>query len=421
MSDNYQSDLTESNILSVANRCACKIPLSSLDDVESSDSLLYHSEVNSNEIEEKKGYKPTNEQAKTFKVLDSNTKDWVKRYGVENIGFLTLTFKENLTDMKEAQRRWNSLNSMIRKENKFQILVKIIEPQKRGAVHYHLLIKTNKSIKNPLIKGGIDWDIYEQMGKTKTAKEKRQLGRSLGKSAAVELIELWSWLRIKCKSTGFGRHELMPIKKTDHIKNYLGKYLEKDMQENSLKVNGKNKRKRLITYGRNITKVANKKFSWVSGNASIFRRKLKIYCESRGIKAEKHRTRINPKTNQREIIETLSYQDQLVEKFGKSWSFILYKEIMNDRVLGAYKDKQWNELQNPDERNTMLYPWGGSCHSLHSATFTDSNLKTISDQYLTEDNHHADRQMRSVTDEREHFRKWKVFSDLDQKHAQSTL
>ena len=153
-------------------------------------SLLYHSNHNSADLSEKKAYKPTNKQAKTFKVLESNSKHWLKVIGDENIGILTLTFKENLTCMKEAQKRWNRFAREFNRDKKFQLLVKVAEPQKRGAVHYHCLIHTHKNIR-----GSIDWEIYESMGDAKTTAQKRKLGKELGKSATSHLRDLWAWLR----------------------------------------------------------------------------------------------------------------------------------------------------------------------------------------------------------------------------------
>ena len=338
--------------------------------------LLYHSDHNSAELSEKKAYKPTNKQAKTFKVLDMNAKHWMKLYGKENIGILTLTFKENLTCMKTAQKRWNNFVREFNRDKMFQLLVKVAEPQKRGAVHYHCLVKTNHKIR-----GSINWDIYDQMGKAKTTAEKRKLGQQLGKSATPHLRDLWSWLRIKCKKTGFGRSELMPLKKPDHIKNYIGKYLEKDMKQNDLKKEGKNHNMRLITYGKNAPKVANQQFSWVFGKASIFRLKLKKYCDARGIKSK----------------------EELVQLYGKSWSFNLYKEIMFDRVLGTYEQKRWNELQDPDEINKSAYPYKGL---IRSGAFLKETKTYLEDEYLNDDQGKARTRHRSSQQEESHFQNY---------------
>ena len=383
MKQTYNSNLQEANtfVSNTGNPPITRLPLGASS--EGACPLLYHSDHNSAELSEKKAYKPTNKQAKTFKVLDMNAKHWMKIYGKENIGILTLTFKENLTCMKTAQKRWNRFAREFNRDEMFQLLVKVAEPQKRGAVHYHCLVKTNQKIR-----GSINWDIYDQMGKAKTTAEKRKLGQQLGKSATPHLRDLWSWLRIKCKKTGFGRSELMPLKKPDHIKNYIGKYLEKDMKQNDLKKDGKNQNMRLITYGKNAPKVANQQFSWVFGKASIFRLKLKKYCDARGIKSK----------------------EELVELHGKSWSFNLYKEIMFDRVLGTYEQKRFNELQNPDERNKSVYPWKGQ---IVSGAFSSDTIEQITSEYFLKPEKQQGRGA-SLSSEYEKLKTWR-----DARHAKA--
>ena len=376
MKETYNSSLQDANTFvgSSCEQSIARLPRGASS--EGARPLLYHSDHNSAELSEKKAYKPTNKQAKTFKVLDMNAKHWMKLYGKENIGILTLTFKENLTCMKTAQKRWNNFVREFNRDKMFQLLVKVAEPQKRGAVHYHCLVKTNHKIR-----GSINWDIYDQMGKAKTTAEKRKLGQQLGKSATPHLRDLWSWLRIKCKKTGFGRSELMPLKKPDHIKNYIGKYLEKDMKQNDLKKEGKNHNMRLITYGKNAPKVANQQFSWVFGKASIFRLKLKKYCDARGIKSK----------------------EELVQLYGKSWSFNLYKEIMFDRVLGTYEQKRWNELQDPDEINKSAYPYKGL---IRSGAFSKETKTYLEDEYLNDDQGKARTRHRSSQQEESHFQNY---------------
>lgn len=381
MKEIYQSHLSEANIFAsnLGKPSITRSPLVASN--EGARPLLYHSDHNSANFVEKKeknkAYKPTNRQAKTFKVLDMNAKHWMKLFGKEHIGILTLTFKENLTCMKEAQRRWNSFSRQFNKHGKFELLVKVAEPQKRGAVHYHCLVRTFGKIR-----GSIDWNIYESMGEAKTTSEKRKLGQQLGKSATSHLRDLWSWLRVTANNTGFGRTELMPLKKPDHIKNYIGKYLEKDMRQNALKKDGKNHNMRLITYGKNVPKVANQQFSWVFGKASIFRRKLKIYCDARGIKSK----------------------EELSEIYGKTWSFNIYKEIMYDRVLGTYKMKRFNELQNPDERNKAVYPYKGL---IRSGAFSTNIQDGMMNDYLLDIENEKGRGSTLFT-EQEKLKKWRA-------------
>lgn len=62
--------------------------------------------------------------------------------------FITLTFSENLGDVKKANNKFNRWTSNIKKIFKDFAYVAVLEFQKRGAVHYHLL--TNLDIEqNP--------------------------------------------------------------------------------------------------------------------------------------------------------------------------------------------------------------------------------------------------------------------------------
>ena len=331
--------------------------------------LLYHSENNSDTKAEKKSNKLSNIQAKTMKVLDVNSKHWMKKHGEDYIGILTLTFRENLTCDKEAQRRWNNLNRIINRHDKFTILVKVKEYQKRGAVHYHMLVKTKESIR-----GKIDFEIYEKMGKAKDIRTKRKLGKELAKTAEPHLVELWGWLRDKCKGTGFGRSELMPLKKPHHVKNYIGKYLEKDMQSGKSKLKGT----REITYGKKAHKVANTKFSWINGKSSIYRRKLIKFTEARGIKDH----------------------EEMVEIYGKSWSYHLYPHIMHDKAMAVYRDATWDELQDPDKRLKVVLPYKGQ---IVSGAMSESYREGLMELYLTDDLIQAEHNKRNHSD---HYYRW---------------
>lgn len=59
--------------------------------------------------------------------------------------FITLTFSENITDIKIANKKFDNWRRMIKRKKSDFLYVCVPEFQKRGAVHYHLL--TNLSIK----------------------------------------------------------------------------------------------------------------------------------------------------------------------------------------------------------------------------------------------------------------------------------
>ncbi len=111
----------------------------------------------------------------------------------ELLTFLTLTFRENLTDVKRANTLFNRFIVRLRKENKDFKYIAVIEFQKRGAVHYHLLC---------------DLDISELDTKYKRRKYEKEFGEN-------------KW-----------KHGFVKVKEADHVDNmgaYFCKYLSKDM------------------------------------------------------------------------------------------------------------------------------------------------------------------------------------------------
>lgn len=59
----------------------------------------------------------------------------------ENSKFLTLTFAENITDVKSANYEFNKFIKRLNYNLKFKVLYSaVIEFQKRGAVHYHVIL-----------------------------------------------------------------------------------------------------------------------------------------------------------------------------------------------------------------------------------------------------------------------------------------
>lgn len=65
------------------------------------------------------------------RLAKSNIKEWGT--------FITLTFKDNVTDIKQANKQFNTWRTNIAKLKKEFKYIAVPEFQKRGAVHYHIL------------------------------------------------------------------------------------------------------------------------------------------------------------------------------------------------------------------------------------------------------------------------------------------
>ena len=236
----------------------------------------------------------SSKMAKNAKSISLNTAYYVKKFGIENVAFATITFKENLKDTKEAQRRYNNFTTCVNRKNKFTILTKILEFQKRGAVHYHLLVKTNEGIR-----GNFDFEAFKKA--YKEPKNRRKYTRVYANSATPHLRHLWGYMRERAEKHGFGRTEIMPIEYPKNVGSYLGKYVAKDQGEQGRGV-------RKISYSRKYPKVASPNFSWVTGKGASWRRNLKAWAEYRGFKNT----------------------DEIAKAFGPRWAHNLRSEIMYD-------------------------------------------------------------------------------------------
>jgi hypothetical protein len=71
------------------------------------------------------------------------------KHGTNKIGFLTLTFADDVQCHKEATKRFNSLATNILK-NKYLAWIRISERQKSGRWHFHLVVVCKDDIRRGL-------------------------------------------------------------------------------------------------------------------------------------------------------------------------------------------------------------------------------------------------------------------------------
>jgi len=165
--------------------------------------------------------------------------------GPERVGFLTLTFAEDVSP-REASRRLNALGVRVLPRIGDQ-WVWVRERTKSGRLHYHLLIRTHWDIRS-----GFDFG---------------QVKRGCYVSACPELRRIWSFLRRVLPRYGFGRHELVPVRDRSAIGRYVGKYVTKSERADP------DKGQRLCGMTRGISQAApSVRFAWVRGRSWVFRR-----------------------------------------------------------------------------------------------------------------------------------------------------
>ncbi|MBU6400727.1 MAG: hypothetical protein KGS61_10435, partial [Verrucomicrobia bacterium] len=147
-------------------------------------------------------------------------------------------------------------------------------------IHYHLLVVMDQDIRT-----GFDFEAVK-------AKDYR--------SAGEYLRAQWEFWRQTAPKYGFGRHELLPIRKTgEALAKYVGKYIGKHIEHRLPEDKGA----RLVRYSRGTNR-ARAQFSWCTPGAALWRTKLGLLCRALGLTSD-------------------NYTEQLREWYGPRWCHTL--------------------------------------------------------------------------------------------------
>ncbi|AXH79067.1 MAG: putative phasyl DNA replicon protein arp [Circular genetic element sp.] len=201
----------------------------------------------------------TNHRKSAF-ILSESVRQVAGKFGLSQLGFLTLTFADHVLCPKEAQRRLNSLISNVIND-RYLTYLGCFERQKSGRIHYHLLVVLPVDIRT-----GFDFQ----------AAADRDY-RTANKALRAE----WAFWRATARRYGFGRTELLPVRtNTAAIAKYVGKYISKHCA-----VRGdSDKGVRLVRYGRGA-RAGTCHFQFLSSGSFEWRRKVATFA---GVVQAKH-------------------------------------------------------------------------------------------------------------------------------------
>ena len=237
---------------------------------------------------------------KSTYALELNSHSFVKHCGFNRVGFLTLTFADDIQDRQEAQRRFNSLRTNFLNKH-FKDYVRVMERCQSGRIHYHLLVDCGCDIRS-----GLDF---------------RKLQAKDYRTANANLRRFWRMLRSELPKYGFGRAELLPIKTNEkqlakYISKYIGKHIEQRKPED--------KGARLCQFSSNgVWKVATTRFSFWSDGYREFLRKLRLFVDLTISSLSKHYG-ISPLSDEIEEIDKF-----LKGVLGNKWIFNNADNIFN--------------------------------------------------------------------------------------------
>ncbi len=273
----------------------------------------------------------TSGHRKTAYALQENVRRICKVYGVGFIGFLTLTFADHVTDIKEASRRFNSLRTHVLAARYVEFIC-VVERQKSGRIHFHLLVVLPVDIREGFDFAAMKGGDY--------------------RSANLWLRSEWAFWRTTAKAYGFGRTELMPVKSNDEgLAKYVGKYIAKHINQREECDKGA----RLVRYSRGARRVGCR-FSFVSPRSWLWRAKL-------GQFANRH---------------CIADFEGMREKFGSSWAFHFADTIRAEElryyptVIHAIAD---DRLSDDDLGNL----WGGEGYKWPLCFRTSDSATRVSD------------------------------------------
>lgn len=233
--------------------------------------------------------------ARKAETLFLNLDDMIKRQGLNCVGFETLTFKENLVDRVEAQRRFHSLevNFLSLKLLEF---VCAVQRQIRGAIHYHLICSFPFDIRS-----GFDFDACRAANRAKKLgdfAEFKRLEAIYFVSANPALRAWWKEMRAAAERFGFGRCETLPVlSNAEAVGRYVGTYVQTEVANRQRRDKGL----RTLRYSL-LSRKASSRWAWALGAG----RNWRMGCAVLGA-----------------ILQT----DDFSEVLGKRWAFNWRKTI----------------------------------------------------------------------------------------------
>lgn len=254
------------------------------------------------ETQEKQLNEFTTAHRKSAYALQQNVEAFINKFGLNKVGFLTLTFADNVQDPKEAQRRFNSIRTNFLKRL-FRHYIRVVERTKAGRIHYHLLVATDKDIRR-----GLNF---------------RQIAAKNYSSANSAIREYWHTLREAMPRYGFGRSELLPVKTNSKgLARYVAKYIGKHID--SRIIADKGVRLCQTSQDKGICwKAATSNFQFASPGSRQWRKKLKAWVDELDAYLFEKCLRGGYFPSKKDYIPITqdNYLERLKEELGSKWAY----------------------------------------------------------------------------------------------------
>lgn len=182
---------------------------------------------------------------------------------------MTLTFKNNQTNRRYAQKRFNSFASHFLRLHVAEYIA-AVERQSRGAIHYHVVCAFPFDIRT-----GFDFaacTAANDAARLGNVPEQRRQQHIYFRSANSQLRSWWasvgnSKIKGAAAKFGFGRCETLPILSNGQaLARYVGSYVASELGARKLEDKGL----RTIRYGLE-QRVASIRWQWAAGAGAVWR------------------------------------------------------------------------------------------------------------------------------------------------------
>lgn len=252
----------------------------------------------------------TTAHRKSAYALQVNVEAFINKFGLNHVGFLTLTFADNVQCPKEAQRRFNSLRTNFLKHT-YRHYIRVVERTKTGRIHYHLLVATKEDIRR-----GLNF---------------RQIAAKDYRSANNAIKRHWQHLRQAMPRYGFGRSELLPVKTNSKgLARYVAKYIGKHIDNRISADKGVRLCQTSQDKGSQWKIAQNCNFQFASPGSKAWRQKLAAWVsQTDDFLFGRHLLGgyfPNPKDYQ--PITEQNYLQRLKEELGNKWAFVNRETII---------------------------------------------------------------------------------------------
>lgn len=239
---------------------------------------------------------------KSAYALELNVKAFIDYFGIDYVGFLTLTFADDVKCPSEAQRRFNSMRTNFLRHH-YRHYIRVVERTKTGRIHYHLLVATSDNIRR-----GLNF---------------RQITARNYSSANKSIRTHWQRLRDAMPKYGFGRSELLPVKTNSkglarYIAKYIGKHINSRISaDKGVRLCQTSQCKKVMW------KVATSNFQFVSPGSKLWRQKLAAWVLQTDVYLF-YKTLVGgyyPNFKDYKPINAENYLERLKQELGSKWAF----------------------------------------------------------------------------------------------------